>query len=445
MAACAAASEQGARVLLIEAAPRTGGSTALSGGVFYAAGTSLQAEAGVVDPGTENMYQYYMALNQFKLEASLVRRLCYEAAANFEWLRRIGVVFRVEDLYCAGVDKVRRGHRAMGGGAAITDAIEGSFGGLAVDALVNTRVERLLFNGDRVTGVSVAGTEVTANAVVIATGGFGANTSKLAELYPDAAQHGSLHWYIGAKTCRGDGLDLGKQAGAVLTRHNRGLLLLSPNFDADLEPYLPGWLMFVNADGQRFIDESVEYSVLSSVVNDLPRRECYALFDEDARLGSRVSAYRPAPSWTADRLQQSAADGTLFCAPTLEGLAGLLDMPPSALVATVERYNHDVRKGFDQGFFKAEDMLRLVAKPPFYAAVVRASVICWTGVGLKIDSNAHVLDASGTPILGLYAAGETTGGMFGECYPSGRASIGNAIVFGRIAGAGAASFSRTVN
>jgi fumarate reductase flavoprotein subunit len=84
LAACAAASEQGARVLLIEAAPRTGGSTALSGGVFYAAGTSLQAEAGVVDPGTENMYQYYMALNQFKLEASLVRRLCYEAAANFE-------------------------------------------------------------------------------------------------------------------------------------------------------------------------------------------------------------------------------------------------------------------------------------------------------------------------------------------------------------------------
>jgi fumarate reductase flavoprotein subunit len=65
-------------------------------------------------------------------------------------------------------------------------------------------------------------------------------------------------------------------------------------------------------------------------------------------------------------------------------------------------------------------------------------VICWTGAGLRIDRDARVLDAADRPIPGLFGAGEATGGMFGECYAGGGASVANAIIFGRVAGAHAA-------
>jgi fumarate reductase flavoprotein subunit len=442
LAATAAASARGARVLLVEAASRTGGSTALAGGVFYAAGTSLQREAGVEDPGPEAMYQYYMTLNQYKLEASVVHRLCLEATPTFEWLREIGIVFRTEDLYISGVDKIRRGHRAAGGGAAIAEGLEGAFSGRGVDVALDTRIERLLIRDGRVRGIETDGTPVTARAVILCTGGFGAAPDKLAALYPDATRHGDLHWYIGAPTARGDGLDLGRDAGATLTAPNCGMMLLTPGFCKDLESYLPGWLMMINADGHRFVDETIEYSVLASIVNGLPRRECYAIFDEESRISSRTTGYRPAPSWTADRLEQSVEEGHLQRADTLDALARRIGVRPEALAVAVDRYNRDVADGADRDFFKPAAMLRGISTGPFYAARIRVGIICWTGTGLRIDREACVLDAAGRPIPGLYAAGETTGGMFGECYAAGGASIGNAVIFGRIAGANAADLAR---
>jgi fumarate reductase flavoprotein subunit len=439
LSAAAAASAADARVLVVEAGARTGGSTALAGGVFYAAGTSLQREAGVDDPGVDDMFRYYMTLNQYKLEPALVRRLCEEATPAFEWLREIGVQFRAEDLYCAGVDKTRRGHRAAGGGAAIVEGIEGSFSGRGVDVAVDTRVDRLLVEEGRVAGIVVDGTAIRAGAVVLATGGFGANAAKLAELYPDAVRHGDLHWYIGAQTCLGDGLDLGLSAGATLSDANRGLLLLTPGFAKDLESYLPGWLMLVNARGRRFIDESIEYSVLAEVMSGQPRAEAYGIFDERRRALSRTTSYRPTPNWTADRLAQFVDEGSLLRADTLADLARTIDVPGDALQTAVARYNRDAGAGLDGDFFKPAAMLEPIIEPPFYAARVRAAIICWTGTGLRIDREARVLDKAGRTIPGLYAAGETTGGMFGECYASGGASIGNAIVFGRIAGANAAA------
>lgn len=439
LSAASAASEQGARVLIVEAAAKAGGSTALAGGVFYAAGTSLQREAGIEDPGAEAMYQYYMTLNQFRLEASVVHRLCMEAAPTFEWLRGMGCPFKVEGLYASGVDKIRRGHRADGDGLAITDALEGSLAGREVDVALNTRVDELLIEDGRVTGIVIDGAPIRAAAVILATGGFGASSEKLAALYPDAAQHGDLHWYIGAPTARGDGIDMAQAIGGAITRPNVGMLLLTPGFAKDLESYLPGWLMMVTAEGHRFVDETIEYSVLAALVNNLPRKECYAIFDEAARQASKTTQYRPAPSWTADRLEQSVAEGTLVRADTLAELAARIDVPADALETAVARYSADHDAGEDRDFFKSAAMLRTVAEPPYYAARIRAGIICWTGTGIRIDREARVLDEAGRPIAGLYAAGETTGGMFGECYAAGGASIGNAVIFGRIAGQHAAS------
>jgi fumarate reductase flavoprotein subunit len=434
LAAASAASANGASVLIVEAGKTTGGSTALSGGVFYAAGTSLQREAGIEGDTPDAVFQYYMTLNQYKLEAALVRKLCDDSPAAFEWLRSIGVEFRVEDLYMSGVDKVRRGHRTAGGGAAIAEGLEGSFAGRSVDIALDTRVEKLLVEPDGVKGIMVDGQPITAGATIIATGGFGANPAMLADLYPDAARHGDLHWYIGANTCQGDGIAMARTAGAQLSTANRGLLLLTPGFAKDLESYLPGWLVMVNGLGRRFVDETIEYSVLAAILNEQKDHTAFGIFDETARLLSRTTSYRPAPNWTADRLEDFISAGTLAKADSITELANHLGIPAETLQTSVARNNANVDAGMDRDFFKASDFLRKIDTPPFYAARIRAAIICWTGTGLRIDTQARVLDAADRPIPGLYAAGETTGGMFGECYASGGASIGNAVVFGLTAG-----------
>lgn len=438
LSAAALAVENGASVLMVEAADRTGGSSALSGGVFYAAGTSLQREAGIADDTTEAMYQYYMTLNQYKLEASLVRTLCEQSTEAFEWLRDIGVGFTTSNLYASGVDKMRRGHRASGDGAGIVEALEGFLSGKAVDTVLETRVESLLVERGRVAGIVADGQPVRSNAVILATGGFGANPEMLAQLYPDAARYGDLHWYIGAPTCRGDGIKLAQQVEGQVSQHNRGLLLITPGFAKDLESYLPGWLMMVNREGRRFVDETIEYSVLAAVLDEQPGQDCYAIFDEASRLASRTTRYRPAPSWTAERLAEHVEAGTLVRGATLAELADKLGLPAKRLATTAERYTEFNRTGVDGDFFKPADMLRPVAEGPFYAAHIRPGIICWTGTGIRIDTRARVLDAADLPVPGLYAAGETTGGMFGQCYAAGGASIGNAVIFGRIAGRGAA-------
>ncbi|NJC32885.1 fumarate reductase flavoprotein subunit [Sphingomonas jejuensis] len=442
LSAAATASDAGARVLVVEAAPRTGGSTALSGGVFYAAGTSVQRERDIDDPGAEDMLRYWLTLNQWKLRPALAARICRGATPAFEWLRDIGVRFPAQGLYAAGADPMPRGHRAEGGGAEIASVLEASLQGRSVDIAVDTRMERLLVEDGSVRGIRAGGTDVRADGVVVASGGFGASPDKLQHFYPDAARHGDAHWYIGSDHCRGDGIDAAVAVGAGIDGRNRGLLLLTPGFGRDLESYLPGWLMLVGADGRRFVNEALEYSVLSAILKEQPGASAFAVFDEDARRSSRLADHRPAPSWTADRLLDAVDAGTLQQAGSLAELAGKIGVPAAALIAEADRMTEAAAGGADADFFKPPALLRPVRTPPFYAARIRAAIICWTGCGIAIDPDARALDEAGRRIPGLFAAGETTGGMFGECYASGGASIANAVVFGRIAGHNAATARR---
>ncbi len=86
MAAAIEAADHGARVLLLEAAETPGGSTQLSGGVYYAAGTDVQRAAGI-DDSVDAFFEYYMTLSQWLVDADVVRRLCDRAEPGLRWLR----------------------------------------------------------------------------------------------------------------------------------------------------------------------------------------------------------------------------------------------------------------------------------------------------------------------------------------------------------------------
>jgi len=447
---CAAieACDAGARVALVEADRKLGGSTALSGGVYYAAGTSVQRAIGIADDDADAMFEYYMTLNQYRVEPALARRLCDEAAPGLEWLIGLGVEFSPDGLYRSGVERVPRGHGATGNGAAIAAVLEREVRRRAIDVALASRVEALL-PGPRpgsVGGVRVGGAEIRAPAVVLGTGGFGANPYLLHRLYPDAARQGDWAWYIGSPHCRGDGLTLGEAVGADLIGHNRGLLLTTPNFRKVLEVFVPGWLVYVNREGRRFVNEMAEYAVMAGVIQAQTGGSCFAIFDEPARREAKphpryadafASGALPM-NWVADELAAQVQSGKVIRADTLEELAVRCGIRPAALAATIARYNADALDRIDRAFFKPGDEMKPIATPPFHAVEIRPAIVCLTSTGLRIDDRTRVLDAGERPIDGLYAAGETAGGVLGERYIGGGNSIANAIVFGRVAGREAA-------
>jgi fumarate reductase flavoprotein subunit len=449
MCAAIAAHDAGARVALLDVDTRLGGSTALSGGVYYAAGTSVQRARGIKGDSADAMFEYYMTLNQYRVEASLARILCDHAAPDLEWLIETGVEFPPDDLYSSGVETVPRGHAAAGAGAAIAAALERQVRQRGIDVALASRVGGLVRDpvDGRVRGVEIGGETVSAGAVVLCTGGFGANPYLLHQHYPSAARQGDWAWYIGSGHCQGDGLTLGQTVGADVVGHDRGLLLTTPNFRKVLEVFVPGWLVYVNREGRRFVNEMAEYAVMAGVIQAQTGGSCWAIFDEQARQDAKphpryadaFAAGALPMNWVADELAAQVERGKVLTADTLEALALRCGIRPGALAATVERYNADTACGHDSAFFKPGHEMKPILTPPFHAVEIRPAIVCLTSTGLRIDGATRVLGPDDRPIGGLFAAGETTGGVLGERYIGGGNSIANAVVFGRIAGRSAAA------
>jgi len=447
MAAAITASDSGARVALLEAADKLGGSTALSGGVVYGAATSVQRAAGIEDDSVDAMFEYYMTLNQHKVEPAIVRRLCENSGPAIEWLIRMGVEFKPEELYASGVESVPRGHKAAGNGAGITEVLDREVSKRDIDVSRDCRVTALHTDeSGAVRGVSLDGEIVTAQSVIISTGGFGHNRLLLNRHYPEAAQHGDWAWAITAKTCSGDGMLMGQEVGADLAGHNRGLLLTTPGFYRDLEVFVPGWLVYVNREGRRFINETTEYAVMSGAVKDQLGGSVFAFFDENARATAEPEPEFAAAhnagiitlNWVTDKIDEQIAKGKVVKADTLAELADLVGVESDTLETTIARYNADCEKGEDTRFRKDASLMKPVAKAPFYAAEIRPAIICLTSTGLRVDENMHVLNSADQPITGLFSAGEVSGGVLGDRYIGGGNSIANAMVFGRVAGEQAA-------
>jgi fumarate reductase flavoprotein subunit len=440
LAAAVAAADAGASVIVLEAGEKVGGSSRLSGGHFFAAGTSVQRAAGIED-SADAMFEHIMVLNQWMLEPAVVRRYCDASASTLEWIRGLGVEFKPEHVHASGVGSVSRGHVPQGEGLEVVSALDRERSRRGVDLALAKRVNALLTDEDgRVVGLRAGDETLRAGAVVVATGGFGANPQLIEEYYPDAAATGDWCWYIGCPEARGDGIVLGREIGAAIDGYNRGLLLLSPGFSRDLEIFLPGWIALVDRAGRRFVDETASYTMMAGLL----RRHggvAFALFDEPTRAAAAPNPLSRA-YWVADVLAAKADEGRIVRAGSVAELARRAGIDASALAGTLERYNADCKRGVDSAFFKhPASGMRPIATPPFYAVEVRPAIIAWTGAGLRIDAETRVIGRDERPIAGLFAAGETVGSLHGDRYIGGGGSFGPCLVFGKIAGENAAAFA----
>ncbi|MFT7218672.1 MAG: fumarate reductase flavoprotein subunit [Candidatus Azotimanducaceae bacterium] len=443
LSAAVAAAESGASVLIAESQTSIGGSSRLSGGHFYAAGTSVQKEAGILGDTADAMFEHYMTLNQWLVDPAVVRRYCDLSAPTFEWLKSLGVKFAAEGVYPSGVGSTPRGHQPGGGGEEVVNVLDGHRSHRGVDAVFNARVTELLLDEDGcITGVAIGEDTATAGAVILATGGFGANQDMIEKYYPKAAKSDDWCWYIGADGAQGDGITLGESIGASIDGQDRGLLLVTPGFSRDLEVLLPGWLILVNNEGRRFCNESAPYTVLGGLI-EKEGGHAFAIFDESARL-----AADPAPGsqayWVRDVLENKANEGRIFRAESIEALAADMNINGDRLSGTVERYNTDANTGIDQAYFKSHGMAA-IRKAPFYGVEVRPAIVCWTGTGLRIDADGRVINQREHVIPGLYAAGETVGNLHGDRYIGGGGSFGPGIVFGKLAGEMATRYAQSLN
>jgi len=443
LAAAVAAADAGASVLVVESQKRTGGSSRLSGGHFYAAGTSVQKEAGVIGDTADAMFEHYMTLAQWLVDPAVVRRYCDLSAPTLEWAKGLGVKYPKEGLYASGVGSTPRGHAPQGEGEEVVNVLDRHRGDKGVDVVLDSPVTSLITDDDgRVTGVRIGEDEATCGAVIMATGGFGNNPEMIAKYLPQAAATGDWCWYIGAEGAKGDGITLGEAVGGVVDGHDRALLLATPGFSRDLEVALPPWLVMVNTQGRRFCDETAPYTVIAGLLKK-QGGNAYAVFDEAARAAAKRSPQFQA-YWVDEILERKAEEGFIFREDTLAALAAKAGIDAEGLEGTARRYNGDVEAGHDTAFFKNGAMAP-IATAPFYAVEIRPAILCWTGTGLRIDADTCVIDKADKPIRGLYAAGETVGNLHGDVYIGGGGSYGPCLVFGKLAGENAAKYARVLN
>jgi len=449
-----AAREAGAeRVLISEALGVVGGSSRLSGGIVMGAGSALQRAAGIED-SPDDLFHEYLQLQRWDVVAGPVRRFAERSGATIDWLAGHGVPF-FPRLIFGGDERKPRSHCVDGGGQALVDALRRACEATGVDIALGRRVDRLTTRqnaqGAEVTGAAVGADELTAGAVLIATGGFGASKALLESHFPSAWDPDRT-WYIGADGATGDGFALGAQVGAQTAGFDRGLRTLGPGNTFVNEAFLPGWVVLLDGNGRRFADETAPYGILDGLVRAHGNR-AVAVFDHaclhpPAELAERYrDCYKQvwpnhppfAPRhYRADMVEMLLADGRAHAADDIRDLAGPLGVAGEVLAGELDRYNAHADGGCDGDFGKRAQFLLPLRTPPFYAVPLRPVTVNVTGAGLRIDERARVVGASGEVVPGLHAAGECVGGLLGPVYLGSGNSLGLACGVGRIAGEAAA-------
>ncbi len=279
--------------------------------------------------------------------------------------------------------------------------------------------------------------------VVLATGGFARSPERLSAIDRRfagmAATTGVGH--------TGDALRMAEPLGAVL----RDMEYVKPSYelhvtgDSAAEICLVFYLgaIIVNRQGRRFVNESIPYKDIGMASLDQPDGVGVMIFDQkifDRAVENTRNASSAIPSENVVSGLDAGRIRLLVQADTIEELAEKIDVPRRELSQTVERYNDDVADGTDTEFGRRHlsgsigDPVK-IETPPFYAYEAKSHFLS-TYAGLAIDDGMRVLTSAGH-IPGLFAAGEAIGGFHGASYHSG-AAVGQALVFGRIAGRQAA-------
>ena len=366
----------------------------------------------------------------------LVKTLVEGTAPAIDWLDENGM--SLHNVAAFGGASVKRIHRPVNEegkvvsvGAYLVPLMEKACQERGVEFILNTTADTILTDANG-QAVGVSGTDkdgntvtVNAKAVVLATGGFGANLDMVASYKPDLKGFMTTN----APGIQGQGIAMATAIGAATVDMDQ--IQIHPTVEANTAALITEGLrgdgaILVNANGERFTDEVSTRDKVSAAEIAQPGSFSWLIVDQAMADASNV-------------IQGYITKGYTKQGATYEELAKEIEVDPATFAATMEKWNGCVEAKTDADFGRTS-FANPLNTAPYYAIKVSAGVHHTMG-GVVINSSTEVLKEDGSVIPGLFAAGEVTGGVHGANRLGGTA-VADFVVFGRIAGASAAAFAK---
>ena len=429
------ATQQGQKVILLEKMPFVGGNSLRAEGGMNAAGTNLEKELGLDDSTVENFTEDTLRLGHYLADPELVRTLAENSSDAIEWLKTVDATFTGVKA-TGGCEGRKYLHQPEGGvavGEYLVAKLKTQVEKLGIDVRVNTKATEILMDNGQAVGVLAEDAEhiytINAKSVVLTTGGFGANFELMASFDPSLANAVTTN-HSGAQ---GDGIMMAQAIGADTVDMDQ--IQLHPTViqsDGSLvsESFRSLGAIVVNTQGKRFVNDLAGRDVVSQAELKQPDGYCFIIFDQNL----------------VDHLALSKRfidGGYTISGKTYEELAKNMGLSAEAqqnFVNTMDTWNQSVANGLDEEFGRNNGMDDDLSTAPYYAIKIAPGIHHTMG-GIKINTSAEVIDTDGNVIPGLFAAGETTGGIHGGNRVGGNA-VCDFIVFGRIAGQSATDFAK---
>lgn len=368
-------------------------------------------------------------------DPELVETLCANSADAIDWLDEHGITLHnVSSFGGASVKRIHRPVNAEGKtvsvGSYMIPLLQENCEKAGVKMMLDTTATEILTDangaavGVKATGASGETVTVNAKAVVLASGGFGANLDMVVKYKPELKGFMTTN----APGIQGQGIEMAQAIGAATVDMDQ--IQIHPTVEANTAALITEGLrgdgaILINEEGQRFIDEVGTRDVVSAA--EIAQTGSYSWLVVDQAMADASGV-----------IQGYIKKGYTVTGATYEELGKAMGVDAAAFAETMEKWNGYVEAKNDPDFGRTS-FANPLNTAPYYAVKVTAGVHHTMG-GLKINANTEVLNEKGEVIPGLFAAGEVTGGVHGANRLGGNA-VADFTVFGRIAGAAASDYA----
>lgn len=443
MAATIRLEEAGKSVILVEKTSSLGGTIRVSGGNQVVQGSKVQKEAGVTNDSLKSMEEDFLKNGDQLNDAELLGIYAKNVGAATDWLSDdVGVRYNMEGgLHQLAEYAINRELAYDGGGIGATETLNDKIHATDANVLLNTAAKHLIVENGKVTGVeaeSQKGKKYTlkADAVILATGGYGNNN----DLLPASARNGLFY---GLDSSNGEGLVMAVEDANAGTTHMEyikeypnGVETSKKHAKSTIAGNITAFskaAILVNQKGERVVNEKASNHDILNALKKQSGETLYLVMDEATfnEWKTKLAAAGLSEDMIDAYVANNGKSKPVFTmGATIKEAAEAAGIDGNVLTKTIEKFNTYVEDGEDKDFHRAKEYLTSTfAEGNIYIVEQKARYATTMG-GLDVDGNLQVVDTNGKVIDGLYAAGEIIGGVMGDDSPSG-ANNGWALTSGK--------------
>lgn len=443
MAATIRLEEAGKSVILVEKTSSLGGTIRVSGGNQVVQGSKVQKEAGVTNDSVKSMEEDFLKNGDQLNGTELLGIYAKNVGIATDWLRDdVGVRYNMEGgLHQLAEYTMDRELAYDGGGAGAAKTLSDKVNATDANVLLNTTAKHLIVKNGKVTGVeaeSEKGKKYTlkADAVILATGGYGNNN----DLLPASARNGLFY---GLDSSNGEGLVMAVEDANAGTTHMEyikeypnGVETSKKHAKSTIAGNITAFskaAILVNQKGERIVNEKASNHDILNALKKQSGETLYLVMDEATfnEWKTKLTAAGLSEDMIDAYVANNGKSEPVFTmGANAKQAAEAAGIDGNALTKTIEKFNTYVEDGEDKDFHRAKEYLTSTfAEGNIYIVEQKARYATTMG-GLDVDGNLQVVDTNGKVIDGLYAAGEVIGGVMGDDSPSG-ANNGWALTSGK--------------